>query len=112
MLISRKSGTPLQVIVEPYISGLGDVRAPIAVTVSVRDPDKVRSAPARLYQALYGLTRAEARLAALIAEGRSLTEAAAMNGVTRETVRSQLKSVFQKTGANRQTELIRLFNHK
>ena len=108
MLISRNAGAPLQVIVEPYISGLGDVPARIAATVSVRDPDTVRSAPDGQFRALYGLTRAEARLATLLVEGRNLTEAAAMNRVTRETVRSQLKSIFQKTGTRRQSELLRL----
>ena len=57
---------------------------------------------------LYGLTRAEARLAAALANGHSLEKIAKQFGVSKHTVRSQLKSCFRKTGTNRQTELVKL----
>jgi DNA-binding CsgD family transcriptional regulator len=56
----------------------------------------------------FGLTPAEARLAALIAEGRSPGEAAEKLGVAYSTARNQLKAVFAKTGAHRQSELAAL----
>ncbi|MDX3925506.1 MAG: helix-turn-helix transcriptional regulator [Shinella sp.] len=55
-----------------------------------------------------GLTPAEARVAAGIAEGKTVNELAAANSVSRETVRSQLKHVYAKLGVNRQAELVRL----
>lgn len=58
--------------------------------------------------ALHGLTRAEARLASMLAEGISLEEAAATLAVSIGTVRSQLKSVFAKTGVTRQAKLVAL----
>jgi DNA-binding CsgD family transcriptional regulator len=58
--------------------------------------------------AMHGLTRAEARLASLLADGRSLEEAAETLTVSIQTVRSQLKSVFAKTGVKRQAELVAL----
>lgn len=58
--------------------------------------------------AMHGLTRAEAKLAALLAKGISLEEAAATLLVSILTVRSQLKSVFAKTGVTRQAELVAL----
>lgn len=58
--------------------------------------------------AMHGLTRAEARLAATLAKGSSLEEAAAALSISIHTVRSQLKSVFAKTGVTRQAELIAL----
>jgi DNA-binding CsgD family transcriptional regulator len=57
---------------------------------------------------LYGLTRAESRLAAKLAQGRSLEEAASMLNITIETARSYSKRVLSKTGAKRQSELVRL----
>ena len=57
---------------------------------------------------LFRLTPAEARLAGLLAEGYVLKEAADHLGVTIATVRSQRKQGFQKTGASRQSELVRL----
>jgi len=57
---------------------------------------------------MHGLTRAEARLASLLAEGISLEEAAEALLVSVQTVRSHLKSVFSKTGVTRQAELVAL----
>jgi len=53
----------------------------------------------------YGLSPAEARVATHIADGGSVETYAAQAGVSRGTVRSQLKSVFAKTGVHRQAEL-------
>jgi len=57
---------------------------------------------------LFGLTPAEARLAATLVEGHSLASAAAMLGVSPETIRVHLKALFRKTRTNRQQDLIRL----
>ena len=57
---------------------------------------------------LFGLTEAEAWLAVMLARGLSLDESAAELGVTRNTARAQLRSVFSKTGVGRQAELVRL----
>jgi DNA-binding CsgD family transcriptional regulator len=57
---------------------------------------------------LFRLTPAEARLAAGIATGASLNEVADSLGIGRETARTQLRSVFAKTGTTRQAELVRI----
>jgi DNA-binding CsgD family transcriptional regulator len=70
------------------------------------------SAPAPLdiglLQGLFDLTASEARLASRIAEGLTLDHIAARTAISYETVRSQLKAVFAKTGAKRQSELAAL----
>ncbi len=58
--------------------------------------------------ALFGLSRAEVRLAAALHEGFSLSEIAEQLELSRETLRTQLRSVFDKTGTRRQGTLIRL----
>jgi DNA-binding CsgD family transcriptional regulator len=60
---------------------------------------------AKLIQGLFDLTAAEARVATGIASGMSLEDIARQSGVSRETVRSQLRSVMEKTGTRRQAEL-------
>jgi DNA-binding CsgD family transcriptional regulator len=55
--------------------------------------------------AAFGLTAAEAKLAARLASGLGIDAAAASLGVSRETSRSQLKGVFAKTNTRRQAEL-------
>lgn len=53
----------------------------------------------------FGLTQTEARLAVHLAEGGSVAGYAEIFGVSVGTVRSQLKSIFAKTGVNRQGAL-------
>jgi DNA-binding CsgD family transcriptional regulator len=59
---------------------------------------------------LFDLTPAEASLAALLAAGRSLDGAASELGITRNTARAHLRSVFSKSGATRQAELVHLIS--
>lgn len=56
----------------------------------------------------YGLSAMEADLAARLHADHSLDEIAAQRGVTRETLRTQLKSLFHKTGVTRQSSLVKL----
>jgi DNA-binding CsgD family transcriptional regulator len=63
---------------------------------------------AEVLQGLFDLTPAEARVARGIAEGRTVESIAERFGLSRETVRSQLKAVLGKTGLVRQAELVAL----
>lgn len=56
-------------------------------------------------EGLFDLTGAEARVARGIAARRSVEEIASDAGLSRETVRTQLKAVLSKTGTRRQAEL-------
>jgi DNA-binding CsgD family transcriptional regulator len=64
----------------------------------------------RLLMRVFSLTPAEARLAALMVEGKSPEAAAAKLGVKRETARNQLKAIFAKTETNRQGQLVALLS--
>jgi len=57
---------------------------------------------------VYRLTPAEQALASGLATGATLAEIADWRGVTRETLRTQLKSLFVKTKTGRQADLVRL----
>jgi DNA-binding CsgD family transcriptional regulator len=57
---------------------------------------------------VFGLTRAEARLAGCLATGDDLASAAVRLGVSQGTLRGALKAIFRKTGAKRQAELVGL----
>lgn len=52
------------------------------------------------------LTRAEGEVVALLAQGHSRQEIAKMRGVSAQTVASQLRTIFQKAGVNREAELV------
>ena len=66
------------------------------------------SPPAPLLQALFDLTPAEARMASQITEGKSIEQISSATGIAQNTIRTHLKSVFQKTGVQRQAELVSL----
>jgi DNA-binding CsgD family transcriptional regulator/PAS domain-containing protein len=108
MLVSRQTKQPLQVVVAPYWSGLGDVPPTVVTTISIYDPEQEANRSLGVLRSLYGLTKAEARLTSLLLEGKDVSAAAEQSHISRETARSQLKSIFSKTGTRRQSELIRL----
>ncbi|HEY1432525.1 MAG TPA: hypothetical protein VGF39_12980, partial [Stellaceae bacterium] len=58
---------------------------------------------------LFGLSRAEARLAAGLMTGKNLTEIAGEVGLQVATLRTQLRSILKKVGAKRQSDLVRIF---
>lgn len=60
------------------------------------------------YREDHGLTEAEAKLAYFLVEGGTLAGYALITNLSRNTVRSYLKSIFSKTGATRQAELVRM----
>lgn len=62
----------------------------------------------RLVTQLFDLTPSEAHLATLLATGSSLAEAAEKLDLTENTVRTYCKTILNKVGVRRQTELVRL----
>ncbi|MBL8658580.1 MAG: helix-turn-helix transcriptional regulator [Rhodospirillales bacterium] len=90
----------------PYAAEAGPDE-PVAI-VFIGDPEHPGEIEARRLCDLYGLSRAEARVAALLAQGHRLDETAKILGVAYETVRKHLKQIFSKTGTDRQAELVRM----
>lgn len=79
-----------------------------SVAIFIGDPQQRRVAPDEVLAELFGFTPAESSLALLLANGLTLDEASDELGVTRNTAKSHLSSVFSKTGLTRQTKLIQL----
>ena len=76
----------------------------------IRDLDGSIAFDQALLAATFELTPAQARLAARLARGDSVEDAAEEAGVALATARNQLKSIFQKTGTHRQAELVALLH--
>lgn len=81
---------------------------PRMAMVCVTDLERDVPPPHDALRTLFGLTQAEARLAAAVFEGLSLPEAADRFAVSVHTVRFQLARIFDKTGVARQAELVKL----
>jgi DNA-binding CsgD family transcriptional regulator len=62
----------------------------------------------RHVMASFGLTPAEQRLTRFLSAGGRLSAAAAAFGLSRHTVRNQLRAIFDKVGVRRQAELTRI----
>jgi DNA-binding CsgD family transcriptional regulator len=110
MVVSRPSGRRGYVLtVAPLPHRTQDLtRESGAVLVTVIDPERRRELPVERLSQVFGLTPAEARVAAALSQGDRLEEIAKSGGVSMGTVRSQLKAIFAKTGATTQAVLVGL----
>jgi DNA-binding CsgD family transcriptional regulator len=106
--VPRAGRRPLLVYAVPILGEALDLFVHARAVLVVLDPDAHPTAPEEALRVAFGLTTAEARLAARLGSGESLEEAADGLGITKETARSHLKAVFGKTGAHRQSELVAL----
>jgi DNA-binding CsgD family transcriptional regulator len=64
--------------------------------------------PNRQLSEMFGLTPAEAELAAAVGAGKRLNDVAAERRVRMTTLRTQMRAVYSKTGTNRQAELAQI----
>jgi DNA-binding CsgD family transcriptional regulator len=79
-----------------------------ARAVFIGDPKRRTGDPIGVLREIYGLTPGEARLTLLLLADCSVEEAARLLGNSPTTARSVLKRIFEKTGTNRQSALVRL----
>ncbi|MBE1204069.1 helix-turn-helix transcriptional regulator [Aminobacter carboxidus] len=107
--IHRSSGEALGLVVRPAPHS-AKLHAPLrgAALVIIADAGSTVAPQPAILVRLFGLTPAEAELAALMGQGLDLYDASAALGVTKNTAKAHLRMVFSKTGVSRQSELVRL----
>jgi len=108
--VERPSGkNSLEVLIKPMMvdTSVEPSRTP-HMMVFINAPEKQYDIDIKILMALYQLTRAEALLAKHLAEGANLDQSAAMLGISRNTARAQLRSIFAKTGVSQQSMLVSL----
>jgi DNA-binding CsgD family transcriptional regulator len=110
--ITRPSGRAAYAAI---VAPLGASHPPIfgtagaaTVLVMVSEPDRGMTVSEAELGRLFGLTRAEARVAVALVEGRTAEEIAAAHGVTLATIRTQVQATLTKTQSRRQADLLRL----
>jgi DNA-binding CsgD family transcriptional regulator/PAS domain-containing protein len=103
------SAVPLSITVAPVrLESVAMLGAAPTVIVCVTDTETGLRLPEQQLRDIFGLTRAEARLALALFEGLSLSEAAEALIISRFTAQNHLARIFEKTGVNRQATLIKL----
>jgi DNA-binding CsgD family transcriptional regulator len=109
MVIGRGDGLPPYVLaVMPLDAApVDDKRLAMIIIV-----DPARYVPTEKDLAdLFGLSSAEARVAAALMTGKSLASIGATAGVQITTVRTQLRSILRKVGVKRQCDLVRILSN-
>ena len=108
-LPSPKRTLPLSLTVAPVTSErLNFFTRGRSVVVCISDLEHGGTLPEQSLRDLFLLTPAEARVAMALFEGFSPKEAAQNLGLSVNTVRVHMASIFSKTGTNRQSDLLRL----
>lgn len=97
----------LPVLRDPMSPGLSEQ---IAVMVLVVDTEPTVQLDDDFLTATLRFSRAEAFVARRLLEGVTLSEIAEEKGITIHTARSQLKSIMQKAGVSRQSDLVSLLS--
>jgi DNA-binding CsgD family transcriptional regulator len=108
--LPRRVGYPILAYPARLAGVAADCFAPCQAIVTLMDVGSRERTPPALLAQTFRLSPAEAKLAARLAAGLSLEQAAEELSLARETVRNQLKAIFAKTGTHRQGELIALFS--
>ena len=110
VLAHPADGRSLQLMAAPFGwgNGGGVLGRRFAHAVFIGDPKRQTGDPIGVLNEVYGLTPGETRLTLLLLSDCSLEEAARLLGISRSTVRSVLKRIFEKTGTNRQAGLVRM----
>jgi DNA-binding CsgD family transcriptional regulator len=109
LVVERVDHAPLLVLSTPMTGHTGlSLHYANAVFLFIRDLDSRGRPELARFARHFGLTTAEAALAAELVSADGVSAAAQRLGISRATVRTQLIHIFQKTGTHRQAELVRL----
>jgi DNA-binding CsgD family transcriptional regulator len=107
MLIGKSDGLPPYVVTVTSLPA--EILGPRFAMILVVDP--ARHCPAeRDLAEFFGLSPTEARVAAALMSGKSLSDIAVISGVQITTVRTQLRSILRKVGVKRQFDLVRMLS--
>ena len=110
----RKSSTAISSLVPRFfnvnrVNGAGAGQTMVLATLF--DPTHVRALDPHALAAVFGLTPAESRVAALLALGGTAADVATSLGVSESTIRTHVRNVLAKLGVASKTELVRLLGH-
>ncbi len=107
-LARRPDSAPLHILLKPIFEDESQEVRPIGVALYVAINDRPLVVAFDACATLFGLSRAEVALLSELVGGASVLSASTVLGITESTARTQLRSIFAKTGTHRQADLVRL----
>ena len=104
-LVIPKDKHPITVTFSPMFSQKANSKSK-GVLLQIFDPATQALPDAKRIRSVFGLSKAEALLCQYLVQGLTLKEISEERSVSINTVREQMRNVFNKTGYNRQSELV------
>jgi len=109
MQVPRPSGKkPYSVMAIPLNGYRKHGTENVDVALFICDPDMQDDKAIKVFAASYRLTPSETALTRNLVQGGNLSEFAEMRGISRNTAKWHLQTIFGKTGTSRQHELVSL----
>lgn len=105
--VQLSSGKPDQLLVMSRLHNDGRSRL-LGIQIKIVDLSSQSQVPCEIFKEIFRLTNAECRLLEGLLAGLSPKDASVRFDLTTNTIRSQMKSIYLKTGVHRQVELMRM----
>lgn len=106
VVLPRRDRGPLLAYPARLGSAISNALSDCQAIIVFVDPDAKKDPTEETLRSIYKLSGAEARLAIQLSSGEPLDRAANHLRISKETSRTQLKSIFAKLGVHRQAELV------
>lgn len=113
MLLPRQSGRrPMTCVLTPIMSRalLVPIRRPAAMLV-LKDPESFAETSVEKLGRAYGLSRRQATICTLLANGVEMEQICEQLSITRNTLRTHVRRLYEKLDCRSQAELIRMVSH-
>jgi DNA-binding CsgD family transcriptional regulator len=104
----RDAATQAMMHVVPIRLSARDIFVRCAAVIVLTPVTLPEAPPVELVQSLFDLTPAEARVARSLASGETVETIATDRGVSQNTIRAHVRGVLEKTGCNRQVDIVAL----
>ena len=105
---SKDGARPCALHLLPIVGAAQEMCEADGILLLLSDPENRAVPSGDLLRLMFDLTPAEARLARALTEGESLAGSAHKFGTSELTTKTQLRTIFGKTGTSKQAELILL----
>jgi DNA-binding CsgD family transcriptional regulator len=106
--VPRPEGLPLSLLISPYRAPLAsDAQMYGTALIVFADPETQQAIPERTLATMLGISPAEGRLIGALMAGESLQDYADRIGISKNTVKTQMRQIFNKTGYNRHGDIVR-----